>query len=70
MLIFLIELALGISALYGFGAWVFMFVILRITGSKPLTESDRQAVELYTFHLGICAIAAAGFLGLILVYGG
>jgi hypothetical protein len=71
MLLVLIKIALGLSAIYGFGMWLYLFLILSVTGQRRLlSDADRAEVGTFTFHLGICAIVAAGFLGIILVNGG
>jgi hypothetical protein len=56
---------LALTALYGYGMWTWVFVLLSIRGRSKLPEADRAGIELYTFHLGICATTAIGFLGLI-----
>lgn len=57
----LIIILLAVSAIYGAGLWLF----LCIQAIRGRIEANAQ-LELHTFHLGLCAILAAGFLGLIL----
>lgn len=67
----LIEILLGIAALYSGGMYAFQFtVFIRNYSAYVLDPSAADAAERYTFHLGICFIVSLGFLGLILVSGG
>lgn len=51
---------LAVAALYSGIEWLRLSVI-QIRGRA----ADPDAVERYTFHLGLCFIIAVGFLGLI-----
>jgi hypothetical protein len=53
----LIEIALGVAAIYSGAMWL----ILCAASLKTGTDYERE-----TFHLGLCFILAAGILGLIL----
>lgn len=57
----LIEIALGLAALYCGGVWLLNFILFAAGRLKPSTE-----LGAHTFHLGLCFILAAGFLGLLL----
>lgn len=60
----IIETALALVAIYSGGMWLF----LAYRGLKHGYDDPKIAddVERYTFHLGLCFILAAGFLGLML----
>lgn len=68
MLMILIKILLIVAMLYGYGMWAYTFILMR--RRKTITADLRREVTLYTFHLGICAIASTGFLGLILAFQG
>ena len=70
MALTIICILLGLAALYGGGMWVWMFIALTRLGRENVPERDRAAIELFTFHLGLCFIIALGFLGVILAIGG
>lgn len=66
-----IKILLILSALYGFGMWAYVFITLSILGrTRIIDDRYREQIALFTFHLGICAIAASGFLGIILAIEG
>ena len=58
----LIEVLLGLSALYCGGSWLrYVFLSLR----KIYGDDWQDRMERYTFHLGLCFLLAIGFLGLM-----
>lgn len=65
-----VQILLAVAALYGAGMW--LFLVARSLGGalagRSIEDLDRQ--ERYTFHLGLCAIVASGFLGVILALSG
>jgi hypothetical protein len=65
-----IKVLLGISIVYSFGMWLWAYCVTTLRGRSEIPEKDRAAIELFTFHIGICGIAAAGFLGVILALQG
>lgn len=69
MLLLVLQIALALAALYCFGTWIYTFILVR-SRKAQLNAGDRAQIELFTFHLGICGIIAAGLLGLILVLQG
>lgn len=67
----LIQILLALSALYCGGMW--LFLAIRAWPRREVFRYDtaaRQELQSHTFHLGLCFILAAGFLGLILAIGG
>lgn len=52
----LIEIALGLAALYAGSAWALL---------AYRTFAKREDWENETFHLGLCFVIAVGFLGLL-----
>lgn len=62
-MITLIAIALGLAALYCAGMWL-LYGYHGLRGRLALTDGDQ--IERHTFHLGLCFILAAGFLGLLL----
>lgn len=64
MLMFVIQTALVLSALYCGGAWVWL-CYLGIRNHSTLTDTQHSELESGTFHLGLCFILSTGFLGLL-----
>lgn len=57
----LIIILLAVAAIYSAGLW--LYLVFQSVRGRIAPDST---LELHTFHLGLCAILAAGFLGLIL----
>lgn len=63
---FVIQALLAIAAIYSGGMWLYMaFASYRGRAALKTDESLRHEVQAHTFHLGLCCIVAAGFLGLM-----
>lgn len=59
----IIETTLALAATYSGGMWLYLcYVGWQSRGDRQLGDD----IERYTFHLGLCFILAAGFLGLLL----
>jgi hypothetical protein len=63
-LLAIIEILLGLSALYSGGAYLWVYAAA-LRNRASLTPETADAIERSTFHLGLCFILALGFLGLI-----
>lgn len=62
----IIQALLAIAAIYSGGSWAMMFVsAYRGRATLKSDESLRHEVQMHSFHLGLCCIVAAGFLGLL-----
>ena len=62
-----IEAGLGLSAIYTGAMWLWMAVqSWRYREGYKADPELRREVQGYTFHLGLCFILSAGFLGLLL----
>lgn len=70
MLLTVINIVLGLVAVYSGGAWLYMAVLNAMGRFGRVDDTQRDRIERYTFHLGLCCIVASGFLGLIKVMGG
>lgn len=64
-----IQILLVLAALYCGGMWLWV-AGSALKNRATLDWGVWQAMELNTFHLGLCFILAAGFLGIILAIGG
>lgn len=58
----LIEILLGIAALYSGGMYALHFIQWARFGFGPVAYETHQE----TYHLGLCFILSIGFLGIIL----
>lgn len=68
----LISIVLAVAALYSGVTWLAIFVKIMRPGASAAIKADpdlRAEIQASTFHLGLCCIIAAGFLGLILKTG-
>lgn len=60
----IIKIPLALAAIYCGGMWLWLVAIsFKHRASAPTEYGD--TIERYTFHLGLCFILAAGFLGLM-----
>lgn len=63
----LIIVALGVTALYSIAMWLFIAISAMFNPDRDLfTRGEHDSIELATFHLGLCAILALGFIGLLI----
>ena len=63
----IIEIALALTALYCGGMWLYLSAqSIRHWDAYKASPEASDRLELYTFHLGLCFILAAGFLALIM----
>ena len=60
----IIKASLALTAVYCGGMW--LFLAYRGWQLRDTRTQVADGIELVTFHLGLCFILAAGFLGLIL----
>ena len=61
-----IQIGLALAATYCTVMWLYMLVAsFRGRQAIRYDESLRREVQLHTFHLGLCGVVAAGFLGLL-----
>jgi hypothetical protein len=61
----LVIIVLAVAAIYCGGFWLYMAVANAVGRFNRFDDAQRDRLELYTFHLGLCCIIACGFLGLI-----
>lgn len=59
----LCTIALAVAALYSGGMWLWLLFITKFNTVGNLEY--RSAVELNTFHLGLCFVVSVGFLGVM-----
>lgn len=60
------QIILVLAMAYCAAAWIGMAVhAYRNRAALIADESLRREVQAHTFHLGLCCIVAAGFLGLL-----
>lgn len=59
-----IKTLLALTAIYCGGTWLWLSTGA-LRDRLGLTFERQDAIERYTFHLGLCFILAVGFLGLI-----
>lgn len=60
----IIQIALALAAIYAGGAYAVVFANA-LKRRSELQWEEHMAIELNTFHLGLCFIVALGFLGLM-----